>query len=123
MARLAITNRTLASTGTEIETWLQQFGVDGVAIDNTTGKYSVLIKNGGGGGATITVDVPSTVDGNLVVPDRTFSVGAGEYWLIKPFDRSVYNQDDSADSGIADNAVLLDSSVTDGSVEITAFKY
>ena len=70
MARLAITNRTLASTGTEIETWLQQFGVDGVAIDNTTGKYSVLIKNGGGGGATITVDVPSTVDGNLVCHGR-----------------------------------------------------
>jgi hypothetical protein len=120
MARLALTNRTLVQTGTEIETWLQQFGADGVAIDNTNGNVSVLIKNGNASQATITVDVPTNVDGDLVVPDRTYAIPAGEYWLIKAFSRGTYNQDDSGDSTLT-SAVLLDSSITDGTVEITAF--
>lgn len=120
MARLALTNRTLVSAGTEVETIFQQFGADGVAINNVTSKKQVLIKNGSGSSATITVDVPVNVDTDLVVPDRTYTIPAGEYWLIKPFDRGVYNQDDSGDSGL-EEAVLLDSSITDGTVEITVF--
>jgi hypothetical protein len=120
MARLALTTRTLVAAGTEVETVFEQFGVDGVAIDNETGKAAVLIKNGGGSSATITVDVPSNVDTDLVIPDRTYTIGAGDYHLIKPFARGVYNQSDTGDSGLA-NAVLLDSSVTNGDVEIVAF--
>jgi hypothetical protein len=123
MARLALTTQNLLPQGTEVETIFEAFGVDGVAINNESGRIAVLIKNGSGGAATITVDVPTNVDGNLVIPDRTFAVGAGEYWLIKPFDKGIYNQDDTADSGIADYAVLLDSSVTAGTVEIVAFKF
>jgi len=122
MARLALTTQTLAPDGDELETVLEAFGVDGVAIDNKSSRIAVLIKNGAGSTATITVDVPTFADGDLVIPDRTFTISAGDYWLIKPFERSIYNQDDTADSGVVDNAVLLDSSITDGSVEIVAFK-
>lgn len=123
MARLALTNNDLVAAGTELETIFEQFGVDGVAIDNEFGDHAVIIKNGNAGSATITVDVPINVDTNLVVPDRTYTIPAGDYYIIKPFARSIYNQDDTADSGIIDNAVLLDSSVTDGTVEICVFKY
>ena len=123
MARLALTTRTLTAAGLELETYLEAFGADGVAIDNNAAnKIAVLIKNGDASSATITVDVPINVDSDLVVPDRTYTIPAGEYWLIKPFAQGVYNQDDSADSGIEDDAVLLDSSVTTGTVEIVAFK-
>jgi len=120
MARLALTTQALDATGTEVETIFEAFGVDGVAIDNTDGKAGALIKNGNAGVATITVDVPNNADGDLVIPDRTYTIPAGEYWLIKPFSRGLYNQDDSGDSTLTE-AVLLDSSVTDGTVEIVAF--
>lgn len=122
MARLALTNNTLVAAGTELTSILEAFGVDGVAIDNENGKVSVLIFNGDAAQITVTVDVPTNVDTDLVTPDRTYTIPAGEYWLIKAFDRGVYNQNDSGDSGIVDNAVLIDSSITDGDVLIVAFR-
>ena len=120
MARLALTNRIPVAAGTEFETLFQQFGVDGVAIDNEDGNVTAIIKNGNASAATITVDVPKNADGDLVVPDRTYTIPAGEYWIIKAFSKTWYNQDDSLDSGL-ENAVLLDSSITDGTVEIFVF--
>lgn len=120
MARLALTTLTLVSSGTDLEAEFEAFGVDGVAIDNENGDVACIIKNGDASQATITIDVPITVDG-LTVPDRTYAIPAGEYWIIRPFSKGVYNQDDSGDSGV-DNAVLLDSSITGGTVEILAFK-
>jgi len=121
MARLALTTQTLEAAGTELETVFEEIGTDGVAIDNEHGDVTILIKNGGVGSATITVDVPKNADGDLVVPDRTYTIGVDEYHLIKAFSRAWYNQDDSLDSGL-EHAVLLDSSVTDGTVEILAFE-
>jgi len=120
MARLALTTNTLDSSGDDVADFLQAFGVDGVAINNTSGNAVVLIHNGNAGVATITVDVPNVVDGSLIIPDRTYTIPAGEYWLIKPFSRAVYNQDDSVGSGFT-SAVLLSSSITNGDVKIAVF--
>lgn len=119
MARAALTTLTLLTAGTDIADEFEAIGADGVALDNTTGYVALLIENGAVSSATITIDVPTVVDGNLVVPDRTYTIPAGETWIFRPFSRSVYNQDD-AESGL-DQAVLIDSSITDGTVKALAF--
>lgn len=119
MARVALTTFDLVATGTDLSTKYVTIGVDGVAIDNSDGKAAVIIYNSGGVSTTITIDVPVNVDTDLVIPDRTYTINAGEIFIIKPFAKAPYNQDDSGDSGL-ENAVLIDSSQTTG-VSIAAF--
>lgn len=67
------------------------------AADNTNGEQIanngrriVHVKNASGGGLTVTVRMPTTVDG-LTVPDRTVSIPAGTDKLVGPFG-SAYTQ-------------------------------
>ena len=58
-----------------------------------TGKEYVVIKNGGGGAITVTLDVKATVD-DAVVTDPTVSIGAGVTKIIGPFPTGIYNDDE-----------------------------
>lgn len=121
MARVALTNYSLVAAGVEIETKLVGIGADGVAYDNTEGDHALLIKNGSASPTTITIDVPVLVDGDLTVANRTIAIAAGKYYVVKPLSTAIYNQSDAGGSGLTD-AVLVDSSITDSTVEIMAFK-
>lgn len=60
------------------------------------GRTFIEVKNTSGSAATVSIDVPGTVD-DLAVTDRTVSVGAttGDK-MIGPFPTSVYNQADGS---------------------------
>jgi hypothetical protein len=78
-----------------------------------TGVEMVLIKNGGGSGITVTLDIKSTVDG-AAVTDPTVSIGAGVTKLIGPFPPPYYND------STTNRAKVSYSGVT--SVTVLAFK-
>lgn len=54
------------------------------------GKQFLYIKNGGGSPITLTVVTQQQVDG-LAVADKTYTIGAGEEWMIGPFPTATYN--------------------------------
>lgn len=59
-------------------------------------KMFVEVANGSGSPITVTIDIPSAVDGlvdGLTVPDRTVTIAAGARTKIGPF-KSIYNQTD-----------------------------
>lgn len=73
-------------------------GVDtvGAAADATgdewanTGQEFVEIKNGGGGGITVTLNITALLDGAAAV-NPTVSIAAGQTKIIGPFPTSIYN--------------------------------
>jgi hypothetical protein len=62
------------------------------SFDNS-GQELIVIKNGGAGPITVTIDIPFVVDGQAV-EDRTVTIAAGATKVIGPFNRATYNQTD-----------------------------
>jgi hypothetical protein len=87
----ALTVQDIARTG--LTPSFTSAGSAGNAVPND-GHTFVEIKNTSGSAATVTLDIPGTVDGQAVT-DRTVTVGAttGDK-MIGPFPPSIYNQDD-----------------------------
>jgi hypothetical protein len=69
--------------------------VDGVSFTNS-GREMLLLSNDTGGAVQVTVQTPAEVDGDLVIGERTFTIGDGEIATIGPFRRSLYNQSDGS---------------------------
>lgn len=94
MARTAITKTTPTRAGVAITTLT---AVDASASPNgmsfvSDGSELVIIKNGDASPHTMTVDIPTTVDGQAVT-DRTVTVPAGGTYVAGPFG-SEYRQQD-----------------------------
>jgi hypothetical protein len=111
VARTSLTVQDIDRTG--LTPSFSAANADGHEIDNDAILRTFLyVKNGGGGGITVTVVTSETRDG-LAVADLTVSVGAGADSIIGPFPPAQYDQ--------TDDTVDVDfSGVT--SVTVAAFK-
>lgn len=74
MPRTAITAQTVTSAG--ITSAYEPANVLGNSLAYVRGRF-IEIKNGSGSTITVTVQTPGSIDGNLAIPDRTFTVAAG----------------------------------------------
>lgn len=79
-----------------------------------TGYEVVEVKNGGGAGITVTLDVQATVDG-AAVTDPTVSISAGQTKIIGPFAKGIYNNTSN------DRAKITYSGVTSVTVKVLKF--
>ena len=92
-------------------------GVTGSGTDTLTGGQCVhlLVNNASGGARTLTLVTPETVEGSLLVGDRTVSIPAGTIWEVPVPSR--YND---PTSGVASISVDATASVTYAAVQGTA---
>jgi hypothetical protein len=74
MPRTAITAQTVTSAG--LASAYEPANNLGNSFAYVRGRF-VEIKNGSGASITVTVQTPGSIDGNLAIPDRTFTVAAG----------------------------------------------
>jgi hypothetical protein len=58
------------------------------------GKTILIVINGGAGSTVLTVDVPQLYDTDLVIPNRTYTITAGQRKIIGPFS-AMYRQTDN----------------------------
>lgn len=84
-------------------------GTDGIAFKNDGRVLAHVVAPSA---ATLTIATPATVNGDLQIDDRTFSLAIDDELLIGKFDIKYYNN--------ADGEVLVDSDVND--TEIFVFK-
>lgn len=78
----ALTTRVVGNTGLRVDDKFTAAGAGG--DDCATGRgVFLLVKNTSGSAVTVTLATPQTVDGDLAVADRTFSVAAttGEHCI------------------------------------------
>lgn len=54
------------------------------------GRTKIIVLNGSGGTRTFDAVTTQTVETNLAVQDRSFSIDDGEYLLIGPFTQATY---------------------------------
>lgn len=116
MARTELSVQQVSSAG--LNATYSAANVDGEAINNAGEDVIIHVKNGSGGGLTVTVQTPMQQDG-LDVAERQVSVPAGEDRFIGPFRRSVYAKLDSTLS--IPQAVWIDTS-TQTSITLAALK-
>jgi hypothetical protein len=94
MARASQTTQPMVLPG--LAPTLTAPSVDGDIVD--VGRVFVMVKNAGAAAATVTVETPELVDGDLAVADRAVSIAAGATALI-PITSAHYKQTTtSADS-------------------------
>lgn len=108
MAKVALTLQAISTSGTTLS-----FGAanaDGYAIDNSSGRAALYVKNGGGSPVTVTLEIPGTIDG-VAKADKTVSVAAGSEKLIGFFPRSIYDQTEP-DTSQANSVAVTFSGVT-----------
>lgn len=55
-----------------------------------TGAEFLYVLNGGGSSITVTLNIPTTIDGQAVTA-KTVTIAAAEHALIGPFNTSYYN--------------------------------
>ena len=94
MARTALTLQT-AVRGTGLNPTFEAATTDGQAVDNTSQRVYLHVKNTGGTVCNVTIPTPITIDGKTVT-DLTFTVPAttGER-IVGPFPHAVYCQVDA----------------------------
>ena len=114
MARGTLTVNNLSRSGNDITTMTAADATNGHAFDND-GNVFIVVRNGGAGSITVTVQTPRTVD-DLAVADLTVSIAAGKTYLIGPFPTETFNQ-----SGSDRGKVYVDFD-TDTSVALGAYK-
>lgn len=108
MAKVALTLQAVSTAGLT-----PSFGAanaDGYAIDNSSGRAAIYVKNGGGAGITVTLEIPGSIDG-VAKADKTVSIGAGAEKIIGFFPRNVYDQTEP-DTSMANAVGVTFSSVT-----------
>lgn len=101
---MAYTAETVQTVGRITETaltWSTPDAVNGNYFDNTGRKKVLLVRNNDTGNLTITLNTNSTVDSDLVVPDRTYTIpDGGAIYPIGCFPSSPYHFDDVTNGSI-----------------------
>lgn len=97
MARAPQATQPMALAGLEAD--LTSPTVDGDVVD--VGRVFLMVANGGAASATVTVETPETVDGDLAVADRAVTVAAGATKLI-PLTSNHYRQNTTSADATAD---------------------
>jgi hypothetical protein len=111
MARTLIALQVVATTGLA-PTYGAVDQPNGNYFDNLAGDRCLHVKNASGGGLTVTIQTPATMDGEPVA-ELAVSVPAGQERMIGPFSKRTFNQ--------ADGSVYVDWS-TGGSITAAALK-
>lgn len=93
MPRTAITAQSITSTG--VTSAYEPANVLGNSLAYVRGRF-IEIKNGSGSTITVTVQTPGSIDGNLAIPDRTFTVAAGADGKWAAGDGNAYRQTDGS---------------------------
>jgi len=106
MARVSLARQQLSDTG--LLAAYSPAVTDGHAVENTTGKLILHVKNASVVDITVTIRSGYSVNG-LKLADRVITVAANTDMFIGPFDPSIYNQTD----GLA-GQVAIDYSAVDG---------
>jgi hypothetical protein len=91
MPRTAITAQSVTSTGPTSS--FEAANVLGNSFPYVRGRFIEVI-NGSGSTITVTVQTPGSLDGNLAIPDRTFTVAAGANAKWAAGDGAIYMQTD-----------------------------
>lgn len=97
MARVSQTTQVMALAG--LAPVLTSPTVDNDVVD--VGRVFLMVKNAGAAAATVVVETPETVDGDLAIADRTVSVAAGATELI-PVTSNHYRQTAASAAAPAD---------------------
>lgn len=116
MARTELTVQKVLPSG--LNASYSAANVDGEAFNNASEDVVLHVKNGSGGGLTVTIQTPLQKDG-LDVAERQVSVPAGEDRFIGPFRREVYAKLDATLN--IQQAVWVDTS-TQTSITLAALK-
>lgn len=106
MARVSLARQQLSDTG--LLAVYSPAVTDGHAVENTTGKLVLHVKNDSDTDVNVTIRSGYAVNG-LKLADRIVTVAAHTAVFIGPFDPSIYNQTD----GLA-GQVAIDYSAVDG---------
>lgn len=70
----------------------------GARIPNN-GETYILLRNAGAGAHIVTVDTPRTVAGGLTVQNPPFTIAAGKWAALPPFDPAYFNNQSGANEG------------------------
>lgn len=82
----------------------------GSALDNTTGRVFLYVKNGGASPITVTIGSAKTIDGRTLAAPTVTVANAAEK-IIGPFPKSLYNEVEP-DTGLTEAVKIAYSAVT-----------
>ena len=82
-------------------TWSTPDAVNGNYFDNAGRKKVLLIQNNGAGNITVTINSNANSDGDLVIPDRTYTIpNDGSIYPFGCYPSSPYHFDDATQGSI-----------------------
>jgi hypothetical protein len=84
------------------------------------GKVMIVAQNSGASSYTLTFTTQKTIDG-LAIPDLTITIPAGEFALVGPFPKSVYNTDYTDDETVVHEDVVF-VAAENAAVKVAAIK-
>lgn len=104
MARTELTVQEIDSDGLDL-TWTPGDATNDHSFEHLTEDIFFAVDNQGTGAVQVTIQTPLTVNG-LAVADRVVSVNGGKTYLIGPFQKNLFNQEDTGNS--IDETILVD---------------
>lgn len=106
MARATVNVQRIGVKGTKNPTY-DVIGVDGVEFKNNGKQIAHIVTPTA---AAITITTPATVNGDLAIDDRSFSMGIDDELFVGGFSKQYYNTEDGM--------VQIDSDQTDTTIAV-----